>query len=339
MKNLFKKAAVFSDLHAGLKTNSPIHNQDCIEFLKWFVEQAKENNCDCCLFLGDYFHNRNNTNLVTMNYGLQGLRILSEAFERVIMIPGNHDLYFRDQRTISSIAWAEHIPHIQILNEITYIDNTVFVPWLVGDEHRQLFKKPADYMFGHFELPTFLMNALVEMPEVGEIRAEQFKDFGHVFTGHFHMRQTKNNITYIGNAFPHNFSDAGDDNRGMMILEWGGQPKFIAWPDAPKYRAVNISSLVQDPQSFLPKRGYIKIILDTNVSYEEAIYLKENLVEEFELRELSLIPAKTDLHAEDLAPNSNVKFQSVDSIVTGQLVELSSEFYDSTMLLDIYRGL
>src|SRR5271157_1822381 len=119
MKQLFKKAAIFTDLHLGLKTNSAMHNQDCMDYLQWFVETAQNNNCDVCIFLGDYFHNRNNTNLVTMNYGLQGLRILSEAFEKVIMIPGNHDLYFRDQRTVSSIAWAEHIPHIEILNNIT----------------------------------------------------------------------------------------------------------------------------------------------------------------------------------------------------------------------------
>ena len=33
MSNLFKKAAVFTDLHLGLKSNSTIHNQDCEEFI------------------------------------------------------------------------------------------------------------------------------------------------------------------------------------------------------------------------------------------------------------------------------------------------------------------
>ena len=338
-KNLFKKAAVFSDLHMGLKVNSYIHNQDCLEYMHWFVEQAQNHNCDICLFLGDYFHNRNNTNLVTMNYGLQGLRILSDAFDRIIMIPGNHDLFYRDQRTISSIAWAEHIPHVEILNEITVLDNTVFVPWVVQNEHKHLFKKKGEYMFGHFELPKFMMNAMVAMPEVGDLHAEQFQQYTHVFTGHFHKRQTQNNITYIGNAFPHNFGDAGDDDRGMMILPWGEDPEFITWPKAPKYRTVRISDLVIDPQIYLPEHGYIKLYLDTEISFEEAGYLKENLIEEYSLRELSLVSVKKDIHSDDLAPGGNVRFQSVDTIVQGQLVNIASEFYDNSLLLEIYRGL
>ena len=273
-----------------------------------------------------------------MNYGLRGLRILSDAFDRIIMIPGNHDLFYRDRRTISSIAWAEHIPNIQILNDITTIDNTIFVPWLVQDEHKQLFKQGGEYMFGHFELPKFFMNAMVEMPEVGDLRTEHFKNYHHVYTGHFHKRQTRDNITYIGNAFPHNFGDAGDDERGMMILPWGEEPTFITWPKAPKYRIVKISDLVIDPARFLPERGYIKLMLDTDVSYEEAAYLKENLIEEYDLRELSLVTMKKDLHLEDSGEN-NINFQSVDTIVQSQILNITSEFYDSSLLLEIYKGL
>jgi hypothetical protein len=339
MKQLFKKAAIMTDLHMGLKTNSAIHNQDCLDYLLWFIEEAQKNNCDMCLFLGDYFHNRNSTNLVTMNYGLRGLRILSDAFDKTIIIPGNHDLFYRDQRTISSIAWAEHIPHIEIFNEITTIGDAVFVPWMVQDEYKQILKQRGQYLFGHFELPKFLMNAMVEMPEVGELRAEHFSDYQQVFTGHFHKRQTRGNITYIGNAFPHNFGDAWDDDRGMMILPWGEEPTFVTWPQAPKYRTVKVSDLVDDPSRFLPERGYIKLYMDTDVSYEEAGYLKENLVEEYDLRELSLVTMKKDAHMDDSSLGGNVNFESVDTIVQGQLLNINSEFYDSSLLLDIYKGL
>ena len=131
MSEFFKKAAIFTDIHYGNKTNSIIHNEDCVSFIKWFIETAHSNNCDACFFLGDYFHNRNNTNLITMNYGLQGLQLLSKAFNEVIMLPGNHDLFYKDQRTISSIAWAEHIPNIRILNEWTKKEDVIlFFPSL-----------------------------------------------------------------------------------------------------------------------------------------------------------------------------------------------------------------
>ena len=92
-------------------------------------------------------------------------------------------------------------------------------------------------------------------------------------------------------------------------------------------------------EKLLPRHGYIKLFLDTDVTYEEATYLKENLIEEYELRELSLVTMKKDLHSDDLAPGGNVQFQSVDTIVQGQLLNISSEFYDSNLLLEIYKGL
>ena len=38
------------------------------------------------------------------------------------------------------------------------------VSWLVGDEWKKIPKIKSKYMFGHFELPTFKLNAMVEMP-------------------------------------------------------------------------------------------------------------------------------------------------------------------------------
>ena len=52
MTNLFKKAAVFTDIHFGLKSNSLQHNQDCSDFVDWFISKAKEEDCsqeDGCL--------------------------------------------------------------------------------------------------------------------------------------------------------------------------------------------------------------------------------------------------------------------------------------------------
>ena len=52
-------------------------------------------------------------------------------------------------------------------------------------------------MFGHFELPSFYMNAMVQMPDHGELRAEDFKNQSYVFSGHFHKRQHKENYIIL----------------------------------------------------------------------------------------------------------------------------------------------
>ena len=47
---MFKKAAVFTDIHLGLKGNSKVHNDDCERFIDWYIAQAKANGCETGIF-------------------------------------------------------------------------------------------------------------------------------------------------------------------------------------------------------------------------------------------------------------------------------------------------
>lgn len=338
MTNLFKKVAVLTDIHIGLKSNSNIHNEDCLNFVKWFIETAKENNCDTVIMTGDWHNNRASINIVSLNYSLQCLELLSSNFDQLFFIPGNHDLYYRDKRDVNSVVWAKHLPNITIVNDFLTIGDVTFAPWLVGDDHKRIKKASGKYMFGHFELPGYLMNAMVAMPESGEIRREDFVGFEHVYSGHFHKRQTKKNITYLGNCFPHNYADAGDDDRGMMILEWGKEPEFHAWPNQPMYRVFQLSDVLKHTEQMLKPNMHVRVNLDIDISYEEATFIKETFIDTYQLREITLIPAKvTELSEYEI--QGNITFESVDQIVFGQLNSIESEQFNKNLLLDIYRHL
>ena len=338
MSNLFKKAAVFSDIHFGLKGNSISHNNDCLKFVEWFCETAKKEGCDTCFFTGDWHNNRAALNIVTLNYSLTALELLGKTFDRVFFIPGNHDLYYRDKRDIQSAEWAKHIPNIEIVNDFFKEGDVSIVPWLVGDDHKKIQQIDAKYMFGHFELPHFYMNAMVKMPEHGSLGREHFTGVDHMFSGHFHKRQNHKNITYIGNCFPHNYADAGDDDRGMAILEWGEAPVYQSWPDQPRYRVYSLSDILNDTDTLLQHGMHCRVNIDIDISYEEASFIKENLVGTYGLRELTLIPVK-HIDIEGNITMGNVHFESIDTIVSNQLMNLSSDYHNPSMLLDIYRNL
>ena len=68
---LFKKVACLTDIHFCLKSNSQTHNQDCLDFVDWYIATAKEEGCDTGIFLGDWHHNRNSLNITTMDYSLR----------------------------------------------------------------------------------------------------------------------------------------------------------------------------------------------------------------------------------------------------------------------------
>lgn len=336
--SFFKKAAVFTDIHFGEKSNSKTHTSDCVEFVDWFIATAKENGCETAIFCGDWNHNRNNINIVTMNAGLECLEKIGAAFEKTIFFPGNHDLYYKDRRDTNSVAFGRHVPGITMITDPVVIDDVAFVPWLIGDEWKDIKKFKSRYMFGHFELPTFMMNAMVQMPDHGELRAEDFGNNEYVFTGHFHKRQNRGNVHYIGNAFPHNFSDAWDDERGMMVLEWGSTPQYINWPNAPLYRNIKLSQLIDNMDSILRPKMHLRVALDIDISFEEANFIKETVMSQHQIRECTLIPEKKDLDA----ATSSVEitnFESVDQIVTNQIVNIESDAFDANVLLEIYKNL
>jgi hypothetical protein len=336
--NLFKKAAVFTDIHFGLKSNSLQHNLDCERFVDWFISQAKKEGCETCFFLGDYNHHRASINIQTLQFGLRALEKLNDSFHQVYFIPGNHDLYYRDRRDIHSVEWARHLPKVKIVNDFFVQGDVVIAPWLVQDDYKKLHKYSGKYMFGHFELPNFYMNSMVQMPDHGEIKESDIKGFETVFTGHFHKRQARGNVWYIGNAFPHNYADAGDDARGMMVLEWGQQPEFYSWPDQPKFRIYKLSEILDNPAGVLTKDSHVRVHLDIDISYEEANFIREQFIPEYSLREMALIPMKLDQHTQDLAAGE-IKFESVDQIIVDQINAIESEFYDQKILLDIYNKL
>jgi hypothetical protein len=338
MANLFKKAAVCTDIHFGLKSNSATHNDDCENFIKWFITKAKEEGCETCFFTGDWHNNRAAINIVTLNYSLRALEMLNDAFDVVYFIPGNHDLYYRDKRDIQSVEWAKHLPNVKIVNDWFSEGDVVIAPWLVGEDHKRVKKLQGKYCFGHFELPHFYMNAMVAMPDTGEIQADAFQGFERVFSGHFHKRQERKNIVYLGNCFPHNYADAGDDDRGMMIIEWGQDPVFHTWPGQPMYRVLNLSDVLKTPEVLLLPNMHCRVNLDIDITYEEATFIKETFVGTYSLRELTLLPVKNMDIGQDIILG-NIQFESIDTIVTNNLTNINSDHYDPNLLLDIYRHL
>ena len=274
-----------------------------------------------------------------MDATIRSLEKLGKAFDKFYMFVGNHDLYYKDKRDVSSTIFGKHIPGITLIDEIYEEDDVVLVPWLVGDEWKRIENIKAKYMFGHFELPSFYMNAMVQMPDHGDLRAEHFKNQEYVFSGHFHKRQVRGKIHYIGNAFPHNYADAWDDERGMMILdkENGKEPEYINWWNCPKYRTTTLSKLLDPDADIIKPKMYLRVTIDVPISYEEAQFIKETYISTHNCREITLIPQK---QIEEISTDLDIStFESVDEIVSKEITAIDSDNFNKKMLLDIYHEL
>jgi len=177
---------------------------------------------------------------------------------------------------------------------------------------------------------------MVEMPDHGGINDKMLSGPEYVFSGHFHKRQFKNNIHYLGNAFPHNYADAQDDERGAMFLTWDEKPIYVNWTECPKYRVFSLKQLLDNHENLLDSYTYARVKLDISISYEEATFIKEKFAEQYNVRELQLIPIKEE---EQEFEGSEIKFESVDQIVLQQLDTIESNTIERDKLINIYNEL
>ncbi len=304
--------------------------------MDWFIAEAKARNAETCIFLGDWSHQRASVNIATMNASIRDLKKLNDNFEKVYFITGNHDLYYRDKRELNSVEYARDLPNFVMVDEWFVEGDVAIIPWLVQDEWRKIKNIKAKYMFGHLELPYFKMNAMVEMPDHGGLQSDHLSGPEYVFSGHFHKRQYKNNIHYIGNAFPHNYADAGDWERGAMFLTWGEEPTYVNWTECPKYKTLTLSDLLADHANLLDEYTYARVKLDIDISYEEANFIREQFGEQYNVREISLLPIKDN---QEEFEGGDIQFESVNQIVLSQLDTIESQTIKKDMLIDIYNGL
>ena len=289
-----------------------------------------------CFFLGDWHHHRATINVSTLNYTVSNLRRLNDNFDEVIMIMGNHDLYYREKRDLNSVEFARDLENFVMVDEHFCEDGVAIIPWLVGEEHKKLNKLDCKYMFGHFELPYFKMNAMVEMPDHGGINDKMLSGPEYVFSGHFHKRQFKNNIHYLGNAFPHNYADAQDDERGAMFLTWDEKPIYVNWTECPKYRVFSLKQLLDNHENLLDSYTYARVKLDIDISYEEANFIREQFGEQYNVREIALLPIKDN---QEEFEGGDIQFESVNQIVLSQLDTIESTSIKKDTLIEIYNGL
>ena len=182
------------------------------------------------------------------------------------------------------------------------------------------------------------MNAMVKMPDTNEIQVEDFGKQKQVFTGHFHHRQINGNVHYLGSPFAHNYSDTGDPERGMMVLEYGNSPQYINWKDGPTYKVIKFSELINNTDAVLKPDMHVRVMIDVEVTYEELNFIKEEFIKKYNLRELSIMQDSKALQ-DDTNKGVEVKFESVDTIVLNQLATIESESFDRELLRKIYQDL
>ncbi len=341
-----KRGAFFTDLHVGAKSNSQQHNEDCVNYIDWFCDNVRSDpEIDYICFAGDWHEVRSAINVFTLKYSYEIATKINDLGLPVYMIIGNHDLYHRNNRDIYSILPFHEFENFNIIDEPTVMehigDGVLMCPYLFHEEYPRLAEySKVPFWVGHFEFKGFVVTGYNITMKSGPDHTN-FDQPENIISGHFHKRQESGNVTYIGNAFPTNFSDAGDNERGMMVFDHNKKEKqFFDWEDCPKYIKAKLSDIVNGDVKLLPKTR-VKCIADVPITYEESLELKKTFIEGYDLREFTIEESSEIQEAlsETEAGIDDTHLGTVDEMVVEMLGNIESDHIDNTLLSTIYQEL
>ena len=152
------KVGFFTDLHLGLHQNSEKWHDVTYKWAKWFTSELKRKKIKKIIFGGDLFHYRDEINVKTLFFANKLLDLFND-FE-ILMIPGNHDAYYKDNSTVHSLSILNNRHNIKVFDtptiEVLSNKRVGFCPW--GTDITKI-PKNCDLLVGHFELLNFSFNS------------------------------------------------------------------------------------------------------------------------------------------------------------------------------------
>jgi DNA repair exonuclease SbcCD nuclease subunit len=223
------RIAIITDTHFGARSDSPIFLHHFFDFVEdVFLPYLEEHKIDTVFHLGDLLDRRKFVNFATLNEVRK--RFILPLTERckVYAIPGNHDVYFKNTNQVNSMRELFStdfgdglLEHPKVLE----FDGCkiAFVPWITKDNHdecMEFIKKAAEdnvpFLMGHLELNGYEVMRGVKHED--GMDPAVVKDFEAVLSGHFHQKQSRGNVHYLGTPYQITFADLNEP-KGFHVLD------------------------------------------------------------------------------------------------------------------------
>jgi DNA repair exonuclease SbcCD nuclease subunit len=276
-----EKITMSTDWHFG-KSNGKF-DAIILNGVRTQCEHAKKYGITTMINLGDTLDIKETISTSTLNHLAKAFKLLSDTFDNVYILAGNHDM---SKKTYDSNGHNLHIfsgyKNIKIVDEPQIVEiynkNFYMLPYFPNAYIKDHQFPIADYMCGHIEVQGFMLNQFIKAEEGANANTITEK-YNHVFLGHFHKKQTKGKLTYIGNICRFFYGEDSDE-RGWTILDVNtGDREFIEYHHPRMYR-FKVSELLEidDLTTIFSVGDNLKLIIDTNLKYSELEELKSKLL-------------------------------------------------------------
>lgn len=338
-KNIEGKLILLGDCHFGIKKFNIDVLKDQLKFInKQVIPYMIDNNINVIFQLGDLFDNRTTTDINFLNV------IQKEFFDKlkennIILhsLVGNHDIYYRESRDITLVRFFKELyPDNFVLYEnreyITINSNkTYVVPWITKDEDFTYDEiKDSHNILGHFEIRNFsLVKGHVD--ENSKLTVDFFTKntkVRNVFSGHYHIKDTKGLVKYLGTPWQNNYSDY-EESKGFYVWDEFDTLEFFENTSSKKFIKVKYNDEKNTDRNIEVSGLFKHRKLLTDEEYKDLLPVLKNHEIKF------FINKSKDRHFDDILYSMNESGIKSTVVNNEELSELIGTDYIEETELDI----
>lgn len=343
---------LFTDIHLHPHKKSEERLRDCLDCLVWVFETAKKNNIKNILFGGDFFHDRSKIESLVLHETFAILKKYLDGSVNFYVLLGNHDLWYFEKTSISSTSSLAAFPNVHIIDkpQQIIIDNISwhFVPFThnpIDDiQNLEKYNPQNSFLLAHLAVDGAKLNskgstADVEIEHDGEmtkVSSSIFKNYKHVFLGHYHNAQTiSSNVEYIGSPLQLSFGEL-EDTKNIIILEIVKDDyitNYIENTFSPQHFEGTIDNLINlDPE--ILKKSFVSILVDEEE--KDGIAKNIKLLEEKGVKSIKIKKNVSEKnHENELIQMEIAKdILSQSDIMVKKFVEMSTTDLNKNLLVE-----
>ncbi|UYD59376.1 exonuclease subunit 1 [Aeromonas phage avDM6] len=329
------KVILLGDTHLGESKDSKWIQGIQRKFFKQMCDYAKEHEIKVLLQSGDWFDVRSGITQETQRFMRKEIRpMLVDAFDRIEVIPGNHDLHYKNKVIPNSVHENfNKDPLFRVHNEPTTISvGSVMIdmiPWECKDNKDQIreFIKNSDspYSIGHWELMGF--DFYTGIPAMSGESKDFLSGYKTAFSGHYHASSKKGNVHYLGTPYTMTMNDC-NDIRGFYVFDTEDESIILVPNDTTWHIKVNYKDVDKNDVSMYANKSVVLIVDKSDKNLDATLASLEEVVEKLHDKYLEDFGGTLD------DTDTEVEIKKINQLITEYIESMDLDTKEKSHTLD-----
>lgn len=341
---------LFSDLHVHPHKRKQERLEDCLKALDWVFDVADKRGIENILFGGDLFHDRQKIEVFTYQRTFETLfkRLLTDRYKLYLLL-GNHDIWYNDDTSISSVIPLSTLPGVRIISKPERINisgsNWDFIPFTHNPiatlkELSELPGKP-EYALGHIAIDGAILHgshqadvAIEHDGDMVAISTSLFDHYRHTFLGHYHAEQrVSEKVEYIGSPLQLSFGEAFQQKHVIAFDGKAYNREYIENTFSPKHLVIGMN----ERDKYDLEGNFVQIKVD-DLGVTDLLSMKKEILKENNLGSLEIKQQKKKMEETTIKDARAILYKG-DEMLAKYIEEIGDKGLDRDELLRVGKRL